>query len=204
MIVAGQTVENPADRRAARLLEDGARDRRRVHPVRGFHRARRSPAGGPRPSRPERALRDHEGHADPEDRRPQVRGQGRRRRHDRARPGAQLLEQDRRRGQLQGRGPPGAEDRVGASRRCTGSPPTARRTASACRTRSGSRSSRSTTSTPSRCRSSRSAMQRAALAVGAPIGRLLGYGATYSRKPATAPAPVFAGRARAGRRLGGA
>ena len=42
-----------------------------VHPVRGFHRPRRSPAGGPRPSRPERALRDHEGHADPEDRRPQ-------------------------------------------------------------------------------------------------------------------------------------
>ena len=38
------------------------------------------------------------------------------------------------------------------------------------------------------------AMQRAALAVGSPMGRLLGYGATYARKPAAAPAPVFAGR----------
>ena len=37
-------------------------------------------------------------------------------------------------------------------------------------------------------------MQRAALAVGSPLGRLLGYGATYTRKPATTPAPVFAGR----------
>jgi quercetin dioxygenase-like cupin family protein len=36
------------------------------------------------------------------------------------------------------------------------------------------------------------AMQRAALAVGSPMGRLLGYGATYTRKPATVPA--FAGR----------
>src|SRR6478672_5585528 len=38
------------------------------------------------------------------------------------------------------------------------------------------------------------ALQRAALSVGAPIGRMAGYAATYSRKPGTTPAPVFAGR----------
>jgi quercetin dioxygenase-like cupin family protein len=37
-------------------------------------------------------------------------------------------------------------------------------------------------------------MQRAALAVGAPIGRMLGYGATYSRQPAAVTAPAYAGR----------
>jgi hypothetical protein len=32
------------------------------------------------------------------------------------------------------------------------------------------------------------AAQRAALAVGAPLGRLLGFGSTYSRRPVPAPA----------------
>jgi quercetin dioxygenase-like cupin family protein len=36
--------------------------------------------------------------------------------------------------------------------------------------------------------------QRAALAVGAPIGRALGFAGTYSRKPAATPAPAPAGR----------
>src|SRR5262245_48372670 len=37
-------------------------------------------------------------------------------------------------------------------------------------------------------------LQRAALAVGAPVGRMLGYPATYTRKPAPVSTPVFAGR----------
>ena len=48
-------------------------------------------------------------------------------------------------------------------------------------------------------------MQRAALAVGAPIGRLLGFRADLHARNARAPprAPAHAPRAGAGRRLGG-
>ena len=39
------------------------------------------------------------------------------------------------------------------------------------------------------------ALQRAALAVGAPVGRMLGYGATYTHTSSAPPTPAFAGRA---------
>ena len=69
MIVAGQTVENPQTGERLVFSKTARETGGEYTAVRGVHRARRSPAGGAHPSRPERAVRDHVGHADAEDRR---------------------------------------------------------------------------------------------------------------------------------------
>ena len=107
------------------------------------------------------------------------RRKGRRYGPHRSRHAAQVLERRRQRmhGSAPRSGPRSSSSR--SSRRCSVSPPTARRTGRGCRTRYDSRSSRTHTSTSCGCRSRRRGCRELGLALGAPLGRLLGYRTTY-------------------------
>ena len=181
MIVAGQTVENPQTGERLVFHKTGAY-RRRVHRVHRLHRARRAPADGPRPPRPERALRDHEGHAEPEDRGP----------HLEAKAGDVVTIEPGQAHYFANR----TDEEVGFNVEVR----PALKIESVIETMYGLAADGKTNrfGMPNPLRLAVIAehhldtvalpivpvsLQRAALAVGAPIGRMLGYRATYTRKP---------------------